>query len=391
MDQEWPAGRRLFGEDLKSEFLVAVEDVQRVIEITADDEVLFGSGEDVGSLEDLDEGCVQGDRVIASEIAIGLEAEDLLEFEGRIERAVDIGEPVGGKSKAPVVSLQIGPIQEAVGIGDCGDPLPAHGLDEAILLGSVPPFDSPLGLGTVGIDNLNAQARHCSDEVGHDATFSIENGPPVNVEAPGEPVALTVGPEGPHTVCGVLTCGKTHEGPAYGIVDEMEEGALRATTLEPVMIGAIKLDKLSNGGSAGPLGTMGPLAPLDIGAAIGHEPPPYGLVVNEDLVILEQDLRKQRRPIVPILRLPVQLQDLSFEPFAIPSVGGGSAQPVDEATVSFRSKTSQQPVQVSLTQSILEAATMVRVLAQTCFSTCARSRSAWVMVRTVGFMGLTIY
>ena len=348
MDQEWLAGRWLLGKDLKSEFLVAVEDVQRVIEITADDDMLHGSGEDVGTLEDLDKGCVQGDRVIAPEIAIGLEAENLLQFEGRIEAPVDIREPVGGKSKVPVVSLQVGSIQEAVGIGNCGDPLPAHGLDETILLGSIPPFDSPLGLGTVGIDNLNAQACHCSDEVGHGTTFGVENGPPVNVEAPGEPVALTVGPEGPHTVGGVLTGGKTHEGPAYGIVDEMEEGALRATTLKPVMIGAIKLDKLSNGGSAGPLSTMGPLAPLNVGAATCHEPPPYGLVVNQDLVILEQDLRKQRRPIVPILRPPVQLQDVSFEPFAIPPVGGASAQPMDEATVAFRSKTSQQPVQVSL-------------------------------------------
>lgn len=239
------------GEDLKSEFLIAVEDVQRVIEITADDEVLFGSGEDVGSLEDLDEGCVQGDCVIASEIAIGLEAEDLLEFEGRVERAVDIGEPVGGKSKAPVVSLQIGPIQEAVGIGDCGDPLPTHCLDETILLGSVPPFDSPLGLGTVGIDNLKAQGRHSPDEVGHGATLSIENAPPVKVEAPGDSVALTVGPEGPHTVCGVLARGKTHKRPACGIVDEVKEGALWAPALEPVMVRAVKLDKLANGSSTG--------------------------------------------------------------------------------------------------------------------------------------------
>ena len=304
-DQDGLVGGWFAREDLKSQFLVPVEDVKRVVEIAADDDMLLGTREDVGTFQDLDKGRVQGDGVIVPEVPIGLEAEDLFELHGRIKGSVDIGEPVGGKRKAPVVSLHVGSLQESVGICDRGDPLPAQGLDETILLGSVGPFDSPLGLGTVGINDLDPQSSHSPEEVCHGTTVGIENGPPIKVKAPGEPVVLTVSPEGPHTVCGVLTGGKTHEGPARGIVDEMEERTVWATTLEPVVVGTVKLDELTNGGSTGSLGPMGSLPPLDVGAATGHEPTPYRLMVHENLVIFEQYLGKQGWSVVPVLRSPV--------------------------------------------------------------------------------------
>lgn len=114
-DQRQFAGWRLSWEDLKSQFLVTVEDVQRVVEITTDDEVLGGARERVRSLEDLDIGGVEDNGVVPPEIAIGLEAEYLFELECRVEWPVDIGEVVTNESKATVVVLGVGTLQEVVG------------------------------------------------------------------------------------------------------------------------------------------------------------------------------------------------------------------------------------------------------------------------------------
>lgn len=117
-------------------------------------------------------------------------------------------------------------------------------------MGTVPPFNSPLGLRTVGIDYLDTQGSHCAAEVGYSPALSVENGSTVNIEATGESVALRVGPEGPHAVGSVLTGGKAQEDPVGGVVDHVEQRACRTPSLEPVMIRAVKLDQLANGRSA---------------------------------------------------------------------------------------------------------------------------------------------
>jgi hypothetical protein len=95
--------------------LFGVEDVERVVEIPSDNEVLFGSREDIRSLEDLDVGRVESDRKVMPEIAISLEAEDLREFHSRVQRSVHIRKPVCREGEVRVVGLDVGSIQEAVG------------------------------------------------------------------------------------------------------------------------------------------------------------------------------------------------------------------------------------------------------------------------------------
>ena len=81
--------------DLIVEFLCTGEDVKGTVEITTEGNILGGTGKGIGAFQDLDIGGIEGDGEVVPEGTFGLEAEDIIELEVRVESAVDIGQAMG--------------------------------------------------------------------------------------------------------------------------------------------------------------------------------------------------------------------------------------------------------------------------------------------------------
>jgi hypothetical protein len=97
----------------------------------------------------------EGDRVVAIDIARGLKAKDVVEIDPfrapvHVREMICLGE-------TGIVLVEIGLVEETVGILDGGDVVSAEGLNETILMGTVGAFDSALGLGRVCMDDVHAE------------------------------------------------------------------------------------------------------------------------------------------------------------------------------------------------------------------------------------------
>ena len=101
--------------------------------------------------------------------------------------------------------------------------------------------------------------------------------------------------------------------PAGGVVDEDEQGALRAAILEPPVLRAVDLDQLTDALPAiarlvDPSAALHPIRP---NAGVEH-PEPQRLAADDDTVDLAQLLGGQRRAEIGVLRAD-QLQHLVLE------------------------------------------------------------------------------
>jgi hypothetical protein len=133
-------------EDLKSEFFISVEDVEGVVQVSANNEMLSGPRQGVGPFQDLDVDGIERDGEVVAEIAIGLEAKDGVELKILGEGPVDVRQAIRWLSKTHVVLLEVPALQKTVGGSDGGDSFTPEGLDKPILMCAIAPFDTPFGL-----------------------------------------------------------------------------------------------------------------------------------------------------------------------------------------------------------------------------------------------------
>jgi hypothetical protein len=77
-------------EDLKPEFFICVEDVEGVVQVSANNEMLSGPRQGVGPFQDLDVDGIERDGEVVAEIAIGLKAKDGVELKILREGAVNV-------------------------------------------------------------------------------------------------------------------------------------------------------------------------------------------------------------------------------------------------------------------------------------------------------------
>jgi hypothetical protein len=91
--------------------------------------------------------------------------------------------------------------------------------------------------------------------------------------------------------------------PAGGVVDEDEQGALRAAILEPPVLRAVDLDQLADAlaAIAGLVDPTAALHPIRPDAGVQH-PEPQRLAADDDAVDLAQLLGGQCRPEIRVLR-----------------------------------------------------------------------------------------
>ncbi len=169
-----------------------------------------------------------------------LQAEDQVEFPGAmLNRPMGIDGVVGKDGEARVVGAdKVG--EEGVGGFESRDSRETQFLDQAILKGLVGPFYPALGLGRVSVDGLDIESSEGPGEGGR-PTLTVglvhaEDTTLVGVEGYRTAVLSQVDPEGFPIGLGRLGGGKMQGHPfARGIVDEHDQGAVRATALEPVV------------------------------------------------------------------------------------------------------------------------------------------------------------
>src|SRR5579864_9259131 len=97
------------------------------------------------------------DHPVVADRALGLQAEDLLQFAGPRLASVIVLHLGRLPRKTAIVLRQIFLFQVLIGRLVTGDLLPSHFLDQSILMGAVVALYSSLGLRRTGSDDPNAQ------------------------------------------------------------------------------------------------------------------------------------------------------------------------------------------------------------------------------------------
>src|SRR3989454_2837466 len=148
--------------------------------------------------------------------------------------------------------------EEGLGGGRGGETPEAQLLDEAILERAVGALDPALRLRAVGAETVDvevaegaAELRESRATLGAIAGLDVKDAEPVAVERHGLAVALEVASGRVEVIergLGVREA-ELHEA-AGGVVDVDQQGAARATVLEPGVLAAIDLDELAETGAA---------------------------------------------------------------------------------------------------------------------------------------------
>jgi hypothetical protein len=139
-------GDGLSREDLVTEFFVSAKDMERVVEVSTDNEMLCGPRQRVGPFQDLDIDGIERDGEVAAETALGLEAKNGVELKILGEGPVDVRQAIRGLGKTHVVLLEVPALQKTIGGSDGGDSFAPEGFDKPILVCAIAPFDTPFGL-----------------------------------------------------------------------------------------------------------------------------------------------------------------------------------------------------------------------------------------------------
>ena len=114
-------------------------------------------------------------------------------------------------SEAGVMFAEVDTLEEAISLIDGGDLGSAEGLDEAILVGTVGPFDTPLGLWRTGVDKPDAEPGEGPSNVGQALGLGVVDGAKIDVKLAWNAISLHIGLEHGQHVVGVLRLGKAHE------------------------------------------------------------------------------------------------------------------------------------------------------------------------------------
>jgi len=114
-------------------------------------------------------------------------------------------------SEAGVMFAEVEMLEEAIGLIDGGDLGAAEGLDEAILVGAVGPFDTSLCLWRTGVDKPDAEPGEGPSNVGQAPGLGAVDGAKIDAKLAWNAVSLHIGLEHSQHVVGVLRLGKTHE------------------------------------------------------------------------------------------------------------------------------------------------------------------------------------
>lgn len=137
-------------------------------------------------------------------------------------------------------------------------------------------FDSPLGLGRVGADDLDAELVEGAAQVRHAVAVGSRAVVPkgavlVRIEGDRLAVPLEIGPCRPQVGEGALAFRhlEVHQ-LARGIVDIDQQAAAWPATLEPVMIRTVDLDELAP--ALAPV--AGLVEPGAVGGLASHRPAP---------------------------------------------------------------------------------------------------------------------
>ena len=160
--------------------------------------------------------------------------------------------------KTNVVLWDVNFREKLVGLLEGGDAVKTQFLDEPVLMGFKTSLDAPFGLGGVSGHDFDAQFFHGACELceGLFVTELLFDGGLavdfvdrifVNVERDGTAVPQEVRSGGPQKVECVFHRNKfSIENSAGGIVDKKKQHAARASSLEPVVIGAVKLNQYTD-------------------------------------------------------------------------------------------------------------------------------------------------
>jgi len=174
----------------------------------------------------------------------------------------------GFNGAAAVVVGDISVLEERVGLFNRGNAGQAELFDQAVLVGEKPAFDTALGLRGVGAKDLDIQVVHGAGELGDGLIITefffngglavdLVDGVFIDIKSGGSSPAEEVSARGGEEFQGILNGDEfAVEYAAGGIVYEDQEDAAGPTALEPVMIGAIQLNELAQGGAAFPPGSV---------------------------------------------------------------------------------------------------------------------------------------
>jgi len=248
-------------------------EIQGVIEALLYED--FGVGED-------------GDRLIFFQLeplALPLESEvpshpaDLLDTEDRgqvmsgEQGPMDIGGACGGNSKALVMESEVGVPEELIGGVASRNSLQTQFLDEAVLEGAKESFDASLGLGAMGMEDLDLQFSQGAGVLGLWLTVpelllngglttgGDKNAVLIHIQGHWTTFLLDIGPGGLHEGFGAFGVCEEGVGDLAGsVINERNQNTGGRPVFEPTVMGAIGLDKFSITRSALPPSAMAGLA-----------------------------------------------------------------------------------------------------------------------------------
>jgi hypothetical protein len=209
--------------------------------------------------------------------------------------------------------LRVEPVQKARQEGVAGleriDPFESQLLHQPVLQRLVHPLDAPLGLGTVGVEDVDVQLVQGAAELretgaaGGTGLVDAEDRVLVAVEGHRLAVVLQVAASRVEVVEGRLRIDETqlHEPPG-GVVHVDQERALRPAALEPGVLGAVDLHQFTEAVAPVPrlMAMLGPLLAASPEARL-HPPEPERFPRQLQLMLLGQLLGDQGRAEVHIV------------------------------------------------------------------------------------------
>ena len=204
---------------------------------------------------------VERDRVVLSDDALVLEAEDVVRLEAGGPGEVG-GSRLGGRdSEAGVVARQEA-LQDLVSVIERGGPGLAQRFDEAVLESAEEALNAALGLGRVGRDELDGQfveeatelaARGLAGQLFGDGSLlgALEDGVAVGVEGQGKAMGLAEVAQEQEIAGGVFFGAEdSPRDLTGGIIDGGNQAEFGPAVFEPRVVAAVDLEEHARLGAA---------------------------------------------------------------------------------------------------------------------------------------------
>jgi hypothetical protein len=284
---------------------------------------------------------VVADRVVVTEKPPLLDREDPFEFEILGEGAMKILGVFRFSLETAVVSGEV-TSEKAVGLLLGPDVFKTHLFDQPVLENAKEPLDPSLGLGRVGVNHSDTEFFQGSLKLALGFSLALQlffqtrpGRRPIGrvfikVDRLREAVAERVTPETVHGGKGAFVVVEAGKDGVGRIIDVTHQHRLGASSLQPIVVGAIHLDHFSKTGfSFSPL-AVNPSFFLFLPETGFEEPLSQGLAIHPDSVSLEKFLLGERGAETSVTG-PAEPEGLLLERIGMLSVGGLSTEFVDNS------------------------------------------------------------